>query len=314
MAKSKKAFHDRRKRGIGGSDVAKILGLSKWGTAYDVWREKLHVGEATNISTPRTEFGVIMEAEIAKYFALKNGFAYKKEKEQLAHPKYPFLLGHIDGWLVPRKDSKLTERGIAEVKTTSKRVFDSWKGEIPREYYCQVQHYLSIAGAPWAYLIILITETREIKEYFVEYDKEYHEAILKTLKEFWNENVLKNVPPEMTGEDYGKVDETILEPIEADVATATAYSELKEVAEKKAVIVAREDELKNVLKEFMGTREVLTCNNQVIATWKLTKGRKTFNQKMLKANEPEIYEKYVTEGQPSRQFRPKVADETDESD
>ena len=33
-----------RKKGIGGSDAAKILGLSPWGTALDVWADK--VGES----------------------------------------------------------------------------------------------------------------------------------------------------------------------------------------------------------------------------------------------------------------------------
>ena len=37
---SREQWLKERKRGVGGSDVGKVLGVSEWGTAVDVWLEK----------------------------------------------------------------------------------------------------------------------------------------------------------------------------------------------------------------------------------------------------------------------------------
>ena len=38
--RTREQFLRERRSGIGGSDVAAILGLSRWKTAYQVWQEK----------------------------------------------------------------------------------------------------------------------------------------------------------------------------------------------------------------------------------------------------------------------------------
>lgn len=42
-----------RRQGIGGSDVAAVLGLSPWKTALDVWNDKLGLSEEKEMSEDR---------------------------------------------------------------------------------------------------------------------------------------------------------------------------------------------------------------------------------------------------------------------
>ena len=41
MTISRENFVERRRSGIGGSDISAIVGLSDWSTPYDVWRSKV---------------------------------------------------------------------------------------------------------------------------------------------------------------------------------------------------------------------------------------------------------------------------------
>jgi putative phage-type endonuclease len=309
--KSLDQFHDERRSGIGGTDVAKIIGASKYGTAYSVWREKLRLETDSKESTPRLEFGVMMEKTIAKYFAEKSGYKYKGEHAQLRSKKHPFLVGHIDGWLIPKKATGLTN-GVIDVKTTSRKVFNTWEGQVPREYYCQLQHYLYISGAKWAKLVVLITETREIIDYTIEYDPKFYNTILPSLVDFWNKNVLKKVEPILTAEDYGTIEETDPESIEADVAIAEAYGKLREVVDHRKEVEIEEEVLKTQIKEYMGAKDAMTCNGQVIVTWKLVKGRRSFDLKKFTADNPDLANKYTAVGKPSRQFRPRFSDDETE--
>lgn len=63
---------DRRK-GIGGSDVAAIMGLNKWKSAYQIWLEKTEqVGLSESDSEP-AYWGTVLEEVVAKEFAVRTG-------------------------------------------------------------------------------------------------------------------------------------------------------------------------------------------------------------------------------------------------
>ena len=46
------AWLEGRRRGIGGSDVAAVLGLNPWKTPLDVWNDKLGLSEDKGMSEP----------------------------------------------------------------------------------------------------------------------------------------------------------------------------------------------------------------------------------------------------------------------
>src|ERR1043165_10209558 len=83
-----------RKKGIGGSEVAAILGLDQYKSAFQVWHDK------TGRSTKKPEnafmkFGQKAEKIVAEYWEEDTGLKVK-ECGHLVHPHYDFILATPD--------------------------------------------------------------------------------------------------------------------------------------------------------------------------------------------------------------------------
>lgn len=74
-----------RRRGIGGSDVAALLGISPWRTARDLYYDKLNVAavEDEEGNWVALEMGHLLEPLVAKIFERKTGY---KIYQITAHP------------------------------------------------------------------------------------------------------------------------------------------------------------------------------------------------------------------------------------
>lgn len=197
---------EERKKGIGGSDAATILGKNPYKTNADLWEEKTGRKEAEDISDkPYVQYGTKAEDFLRELFKLDYPQYEVSHQENtiIKHPNYPFLFASLDGQLVNKETGEL---GILEIKTTNilkSMQKEKWKDRIPDNYYCQVLHYLNVTGYSFVILkaqlkydydgdIRLETRHYEIKREDVEQDiKELEEAEIK----FWTEYVEKDVRP-----------------------------------------------------------------------------------------------------------------------
>lgn len=62
-----------RQKGIGGSDAAVVLGLSKWKTPFELWLEKTGQVMPEESQSEAAYFGTILEDVVAKEFELRSG-------------------------------------------------------------------------------------------------------------------------------------------------------------------------------------------------------------------------------------------------
>ena len=146
-----------RKKGIGGSDVAGILGVSHWASPLTVYLDKVGVTQKKETSE-KMEIGTELEPYLREKFIKK----MSKEltdlkvitiKKILQHPDIDYILANVDG-LVYCKEYGW---GILELKTTGERNAHEWEDDkIPNGYMCQVQHYLFVTGLQYAYIACLI--------------------------------------------------------------------------------------------------------------------------------------------------------------
>ena len=81
-----------RKQGIGGSDVAAILGISKWNSAISLWLNKTNQTEDDTQENEAMEWGTIMESVIRNHFAKVTGKTVVEVHAMLQHPDYPFMM------------------------------------------------------------------------------------------------------------------------------------------------------------------------------------------------------------------------------
>lgn len=205
--KSKEEWRKARKNGIGGSDVAAILGLSPFKDKYELYKEK--TGEDINKSTPAMEYGTECEEYIRKIFKMdhKEYQVFYKKNITFKDKENDFISYSPDGILYDKENKKW---GILEIKTTTihqKQNWEAWNNsKIPDYYYAQILQGMLVTGAEFVVLTAYINirdylqkdnETKVVREYIIERKDCINDIKLLRQKEieFWNENIMKKIEP-----------------------------------------------------------------------------------------------------------------------
>lgn len=268
-------------RKIGGSTVGAILGFNHYVSPYMVW-EQFISGEFPDIDNKHTRFGHFIEPVIRDWFAeeikLEHGddVIVTANSDVMESLEYDFLTGNIDGDIhIPKLGL-----GVVEIKSASaySKAFED--GNIPDSYYCQIQYYMWLTDREYGYIVYL--KDKEIDYQYVERDEVFIENMIATVVEFWNEYVLKEVPPPFSGVE--SEEELILKKYR--VSDPDKVVELPEMEMTINILLATKEEIKrletdkkaleNEIKFIMGDAEVLIAGDRQV-TWRTNKnGRRVF--------------------------------------
>ena len=273
----RQAFLERRKSGIGGSDVAAVLGVSKWKTPYQLWLDKT-TDKVEEKESDILHFGTVLEQVIADEYARRNNVKVLRRNQMYRHAEHPELIANIDRYVVGGK--------ILECKTCSAYAADKFGeggDEVPDEYLLQVQYYMHITGYHEADLAVLIGGN-EYRQFSLTYDADLANYAAGRCVAFWNDYVVPQVPPPATAGD------DLVSYYNAKAgATITASKEIVDLLDEYKHLKGVEKEVKANLeaiatsvKLFAGENEIIQdVFGKTIATWKKGKDRATVNWKAL---------------------------------
>lgn len=103
---SREDWLEYRKKGIGGSDVAAIMGISPFTTIRDLFYNKTGVQpviqEEEESNWVAKEVGHRLEDLVAEIFSKKTGLEVFPVRVMFRHPLYPFMLADVDFLFVCR--------------------------------------------------------------------------------------------------------------------------------------------------------------------------------------------------------------------
>ena len=103
---SREDWLEYRKKGIGGSDVAAIMGISPFATIRDLFYNKTGVQpviqEEEESNWVAKEVGHRLEDLVAEIFSKKTGLEVFPVRVMFRHPLYPFMLADVDFLFVCR--------------------------------------------------------------------------------------------------------------------------------------------------------------------------------------------------------------------
>ena len=191
-----------RRRGIGGSDVAALLGISPWRTARDLYYDKLNIAavEDEESNWVALEMGHLLEPLVAKIFERKTGYKVYQLKKMFQHAEYPWMLADVD-YFVELPDGTI---GILEIKTTNYNARDNWwlDGEetVPVYYESQGRHYMAVMDVDRCFFCCLYGNNEEetiIRE--IRRDMAYEEEMIYLEQYFWENYVLSLEHPAFGG-------------------------------------------------------------------------------------------------------------------
>jgi len=189
-----------RRNGIGGSDIAAILGHSSWASPWSLWAEKTGLYTPPDHMTERQQIGLDLEAAIAGMFHRKTGLYVTGEQTWIERPRDDeWARCTVDGVVSegPNAPSIAELLGGFEAKTDGRF---SWPDGIPIAYQCQGQWNMWVTGLPRWWFAVLHAGFR-FEVYELEADHEDMCHIVAAARSFWHDHVLTGVPPETDGHD-----------------------------------------------------------------------------------------------------------------
>ena len=325
-----------RRLGIGGSDVAAIIGISPFRTARDIYYDKLDIAavEEYEGNWVAMEMGHLLEDLVAEIFRHKTGFEIYQIKKMFCHPVHRFMLADVDYFITMPDGAK----AILEIKTTNYNARDNWWRDgreiVPSYYETQGRHYMAVMDIDRVFFCCLYGNTEDeaiIRE--IRRDAAYEEEIIFLEREFWTEYVQKKVPP-----PYLEDGDVILESMKRHCGSADKdapaivlegkmawnlmrYQQLQEEKKNSERISKKLEEeiqrLKAILAAEMGTSCTAVCDRDG-RHYTLTYNpvRKPMvdkdNLARLKLQYPEVYERFVTVSE-FRKLHVKVSDSREDA-
>ncbi len=285
---------EQRKKGIGGSEVAAILGISKYKTPLALWLEKTGQVEPKDLSDVQAvEWGDRLEEVVgAKYAELHPERKVKRVNAVAQSITRPWAQASLDYEV---KDGD--RYGILEIKTAGLRVANDWKDGVPLYYLTQITHYMSVLNRDFADVAVLIGG-QEYREYRIERDEDDIKTVNEAVDKFWHENVVDGKEPELMFEEgydlialFGNGNDNIVnvDPEKNDDID-TLIEEYRKTANSFKEFEKRKKELSQEIINLIGEQKgIKTSSNQAI--W-VRSVQSKYDMKLFEQENQELVEKY----------------------
>lgn len=273
-----------RRSGIGGSDIAAILGLSPWRTPLDVYRDK--VDGAEQPETEAMRWGRLLEDVVAREYAARTGSRVQRINAIVRKPEADWAIASLDRVIVSAGARARLHagrlrgaEGVLECKTVNAFSAGEWGREddpdaVPVHHAAQCMWYLGVTGLPWCDVAALIGGQRLIIRR-IERDEETIGVMFERAEKFWRDHVLARVPPPPSNareaESMWPADNG--ESLEADEELLQAYNAAREAKARMAEAERDYEAAAERIKLALGERSALTLNGKPIVTWKVTAPR-----------------------------------------
>ena len=292
---TRKEWLTYRRAGIGGSDVAAILGKSKYKSAFALWVDKTTNDEPIETRNEATDWGHDLERPIAEKFAREFESAVVELPVLLQSRLHPFMLANLDFVLVEgsldfpagqvtKFEGEIEDlpeiHAILEIKTTgiaSRGNPEAWEnGNVPVAYELQGNHYSIVTGCENVIFCALVGGRGMVVAGRVYNSPEKNMELVVSEKKFW-ESVEFGNAPDPDGSDsssdalktlYPKSVEDAAEVGEFVVSLVEQFAEAKAAADRANETVKT---LRNQLQLEIGDAEAITYDGRTLATFKSTK-------------------------------------------
>jgi putative phage-type endonuclease len=252
--REREAWHALRRTMVTASDFAALLGEDPYRDALTVYAEKVmdKPPEALDIADPRF-WGTKLEQTVLATAAEFYGWDYRAGGCLLRSRRYPFIGATLDAE-VDRHDG----RGWLAFECKNTEIHRNWDEETqecPRHVLVQCQAQLLVTEAPMDLCFALLSRYRPVR-IEVEPVIDFHAVLLEVAEEFLDRVRRIDPPPATARSEQGL---RLLFPREDGSrvtlpAEAVEWTrELKRVAVELESLKNRKEELRNLLKQSIGS-------------------------------------------------------------
>lgn len=280
-----------RRTGVGGSDVAALMGLSRYKGAYTLWAEKRGIAEPAPAGEA-AEWGNRLEPVVAARYAEGHPDRTVRRVNGVCRSiERPWALASLD-YEVRDPDAGW---GVLEVKTVGLRRAADWAEGVPLYYQTQVQHYLDVTGRAFCDVAALVGG-QEYREHRIWADAEDRAAIRQAVDAFWRLVESGEEPDPCALDGAALTAAHPGGPEFEEVEDALAVPEVRRwVSAKERADAAKADldEAAAALKALVGDRRGIDSPTGRL-TWRRGT-RKRFDRRRFDAEHAGVYDSYCDE-------------------
>ncbi|WP_327329875.1 YqaJ viral recombinase family protein [Streptomyces sp. NBC_01208] len=267
-------WHAARAAGIGGSEIAAVLGISPYESRFSLWHRKQ--GLIAPVKESEEMFwGKVHEPGICARFAQLHPELFVSMAPTYADDEHPWMVANPDRLIVPEPGATHPVE-IVEAKTA--RDDHGWgepgTDEIPVHYRAQCLWYMRVLRVTRCHVAVLIAGS-EYREYVIEYDAAEADLMVTAGAEFMR-TVREGERPDIDG--HAATFQTIKalpegqDDIDIEVSAARRDRYFAALATAKAA-----DEEKRaaagLLLDEIGTGRRAVCERRTVATRTVRDGR-----------------------------------------
>lgn len=176
-----------RRTGIGASEIAAVLGESRWGDAGTVYARKVAPDE-DDAAREWQEWGLRLEPVILDAYSSPRyaGRSVQRDGRLLRSREHPWAITTLDAWTGIDGD-------IVPLELKTDRWGTSWDDGPPVEYMLQLQHQMLVTGARRASIAVLVGGS-QLAWCDVARDEQTIARIIRAGERFWRAVEAREMP------------------------------------------------------------------------------------------------------------------------
>jgi putative phage-type endonuclease len=275
-----------RSQGIGGSEAAAALGVSRWKTPLRLFKEKRKEIEPEDISTDQNVyFGLKLEPLLFAEYTERTGIRLRK-RHMMKSRKYPWMVATIDRMPIGVPDLILEGKTINAFAFKGSEYGPDGSDKIPLDYYCQCQHNMIVANRQVCDMPVLIGGS-DFRIYRIARHEAFCKKLISAEARFWA--AVRDGHPEPPPMNVDDILMMFPQPVpdkivEANITSWKAHQTLmrhrKHIEHHEAIAERAAFKMKKQMKDA----EVLQFNGVTLATWRQSGKSRRFVPKEI---EPE---------------------------
>lgn len=150
-------WHESRRSGLGGSEIAGVLGVSPWVSRFSLWHHKAGSVPQADLDNEQMEWGRLLEPVIrAKFAARRPGIRMVDNPGPYRNRERPWQLASPDGLFVDDGGGSVPELFEAKTSWDGAGFGDPGTDQVPVYYLTQCRWYLDALDLQVAHLAVLI--------------------------------------------------------------------------------------------------------------------------------------------------------------
>jgi putative phage-type endonuclease len=280
-----------RRLGIGGSDVAALVGLDKYRGQRHVYEEK-H-GRDIVRDNEAMDIGRRIEGFIAELFSHRSGKAIATPPGTLGHVDHPWALVNIDRYAL---EDTGEVAGPVECKNRSEYQLEEWEEGPPDAPALQCHWGMAVGGWDVGYTAALVGGNK-LRWHQVERDEEMIGHLLEFCGDWYQRHVVEGFPPPVDGLEATKDLLGRLYEVKPEAIAEVDLRKAKELRAKRAELDAQikalgheKTAVDNEMRDLAGHADIVRVGAATAWTWK---ANGNFSETDLRKQYPEIAAKCV---------------------